>query len=102
VSLPGPYIWTNRLAIDGTIQVTGLGVNTNPTNITYTVSGSTLTLQWPTDHTGWTLQSQTNNLATGLSTNSSAWHDVSGSQTTNQMIINVNPANPTVFYRLRY
>ncbi|HEX7654398.1 MAG TPA: autotransporter-associated beta strand repeat-containing protein, partial [Verrucomicrobiae bacterium] len=44
--------WTNYLAVNGTIQVIP-SVNTNPTNITAVVSGSTLTLSWPADHTGW-------------------------------------------------
>ena len=74
-------------------------VNTTPTNITAVVSGSQLTLSWPTDHTGWTLQSQTNALATGLS---GTWYPVSGSTATNAMTFTVDPAKPTVFYRLVY
>ena len=51
------YTWTNRTDIDGSIRVlTVVTVNTNPTNITTSVSGSTLTLSWPADHTGWRLQ----------------------------------------------
>jgi autotransporter-associated beta strand protein len=82
----------------GTLSVIAT-VNTNPTNISYTVSGNQLTLGWPSDHTGWTLQSQTNSLSTGLS---GTWHPVSGSTTTNQMIINIDPSKPAVFYRLTY
>ena len=76
-----------------------LGVATNPTNITATVSGNHLTLSWPADHLGWTLQAQTNSITTGLTTN---WVDVAGSAASNTNVMTINPANPTVFYRLRY
>ena len=74
-------------------------VSTTPTNIVATVSGSTLTLSWPTDHTGWRLQSQTNSLSTGLGTN---WVDVSGTAAANTYNTTINPAAPAVFYRITY
>ena len=77
----------------------GGGVNTTPAKIVVSVSGNQLTLSWPADHIGWTLQLQTNALGAGLSTN---WHDVAGSTVTNQMTIPVNPANPAVFYRMKF
>ena len=73
-------------------------IATNSTNITAVVSGSTLTLTWPADHLGWLLQSQTNNLNAGLSGN---WVDVTGSDGSTTSVINIVPANPTVFFRLR-
>jgi hypothetical protein len=77
------------------------GMANYPTNITYSynVSGSSLTLGWPESHRGWILQAQTNNLSTGLSSN---WYDIAGSQSSTQAVMTVNPANPTVFYRLRH
>lgn len=55
--------WTNDLAVNGTIAViAAITVKPNPTNITTSVSNGTLTLSWPQDHTGWTLQVQTNSL----------------------------------------
>src|SRR6202012_498879 len=72
-------------------------VNAQPTNIVVTAGSGQLTLQWPTDHTGWRLQAQTNNGTTGLTTN---WYDVSGATLTNQIIVPVNPTNGSVFYRL--
>ena len=81
-----------------TLSVGG-GVNTTPTNIVTKVSGNQLTLSWPADHTGWTLQAQTNSLGKGLSTN---WNNVAGSTLTNQMTFPINPANPTVFYRMKF
>ena len=57
--------------------------------------GGNLTLSWPLDHTGWTLQVQTNSLSTN-------WVTVTGSSITNQMIIPINPANGSEFFRLVY
>jgi autotransporter-associated beta strand protein len=98
---PGPGLaWdTNALATAGTLTVTGPGVNGSPTNIVSAFDGANLTLTWPADHTGWRLQVQTNTLASGLGTN---WSDVAGSTGTNQVVIPVNPANGSVFYRMVY
>ena len=95
----GGMNWTNRLAFDGSITALSIAntVNPNPTNIVFTVSGSTLNLSWPTDHTGWVLQSQTNSLAVGLSTN---WVSVPGSESANTAAVTVSPGNGAVFYRL--
>jgi autotransporter-associated beta strand protein len=72
-------------------------IATNPTNITVVVSPGQMTLSWPFDHTGWTLQVQTNSLNVGLGTN---WFSVAGSTTTNQVVVPLNPASPAVFYRM--
>jgi len=79
---------TNNLVINS-------AVNTTPTNIVTSVSGNQLTLSWPMNHTGWTLQTQTNTL-TGT------WYDVAGSALTNQVIITFDPTIPPVFYRMKY
>ncbi|HRT55781.1 MAG TPA: autotransporter-associated beta strand repeat-containing protein [Candidatus Paceibacterota bacterium] len=96
---PGPGLaWeTSALASSGTLSVIAT-VNPNPTNLSVHVSGDRLTLSWPADHTGWTLQSQTNGLGVGLGDN---WVDIPASTTTNQVIVPINPAAPAVFYRLR-
>jgi len=83
----------------GTITVTGLGVATNPTNVVAVVIGGSLQLTWPADHTGWSLQAQTNTLAAGLGTN---WVTVAGSTTTNQVTVPISSANGSVFYRITY
>jgi len=77
-------------------------VNLSPTNVTATASGSTLTLTWPADHTGWRLQVQTNNLPAGISGNPADWGTVGGSQTTNQLSLPINSTLPAEFYRLVY
>jgi len=62
------------------------------------VSGDTLTLSWPSNYLRWVLQTQTNNLGAGLSTN---WSDVPGSGSVTNLIMTINAGNPSVFYRLR-
>lgn len=82
-----------------TLSITN-SVNLNPTNILFSVTGGNqLTLSWPLDHTGWTLQAQTNTVSVGISTN---WVDVSASSATNKLIIPINLTNGSVFYRLLY
>ncbi len=77
--------------------VVGNPVNTTATNIVAGVSGSQLTLQWPQNHTGWTLQSNSMSLS-----NPNDWFAVPGSTTTNKVIITINPAQTNVFYRMTY
>ena len=74
------------------------GLASNPTNITVSVVGHTLTLSWPADHLGWRLQSQVNSLSTGLGTN---WFDIAGSDAVTSTNLPIDPASPAVFYRLR-
>jgi hypothetical protein len=74
-------------------------VNTTPTNLTVVVGGGNLNLTWPADHTGWRLQAQTNPVTVGLRSN---WFDVPGSTTTNQIVMPLDPANGSVFYRMVY
>lgn len=95
------YTWNNTVASDGRITVATVStlVNTTPTNVVTSVTGGSLNLSWPTDHTGWTLQAQTNAPGAGLGTN---WIDVTGSAATNQMTVPVNSTNGNVFFRLIY
>jgi autotransporter-associated beta strand protein len=66
------------------------------TNITYSVSGGQLVLDWP-DGQGWQLQAQTNSLNSGVTTH---WFSVPGA--TPPYTNAIDPANPAVFYRLSY
>jgi hypothetical protein len=52
---------------------------------------------WPASCLGWELQAQTNSLNVGLDTN---WFPVVGSTSNTQMSIPIDPASPSVFYRL--
>jgi hypothetical protein len=74
-------------------------VATNPTNITFQVTGNSLTLSWPGDHLGWRLQVQTNDVMQGLGTN---WFEVAGSTVTNQINLPIDAINGSVFYRMTY
>ena len=103
-ALGAGLVWdTTGLATNGTISVVTapITVNPTPTNIVNSVSGGVLTLSWPSDHIGWTLQTQTNSRSIGLVPATNAWFDVSGSDTTNQVDMPISPAQPTVFFRLR-
>jgi hypothetical protein len=73
-------------------------VATNPTNLTWSVSGNQLTLSWPSAYLGWTLQVQTNALSEGISSN---WKDVPGTDTVTSTTVTVDPDDAAVFFRLR-
>ena len=75
-------------------------IATNPTNITFSVSGGSLTMTWPSDHTGWTLQSNAVNIAVP-----GDWFDYpasTGSRDVNQVTIPVSGTSSNVFFRLKY
>ncbi len=94
------YVWQNNLASNGSITLTSGGLVAGPTTppkITFSVSGNTLTLSWPSAYLGDVVQVQTNSLHTGIGPN---WVTVPGSGSGTSLNITINPANPTVFYRL--
>ena len=74
-------------------------VSTSPVQINISFSGNVLQCTWPTDHTGWELQAQTNPPSVGLGTN---WITLSGSSGTNFWPAVIDPNNGSVFYRLVY
>jgi hypothetical protein len=81
----------------GTVKLHNNGVTPPPGSpaITMTNSGSNLTLSWDsTTFPGYSVQGQTN--STGLGT---SWSDT-GSGTVSPFIIAIDPANPSVFFRL--
>jgi autotransporter-associated beta strand protein len=86
----------------------GQGFSFNPTNGILSVVSATpslmchahsgaFTVNWPTNCTGWILQSQTNSGAQGLGTN---WTDVPGSATVNALSFSIVSTN-CVFFRLQ-
>ena len=64
-----------------------------PTQLGFVTAGNQLQLNWPADHTGWQLQSQTNSLGTN-------WVNVAGSAQTNLVAMPLNTTNGAVFFRL--
>jgi hypothetical protein len=62
--------------------------------LTVTLNQNTLTLDWPADHIGWTLQTRTN---VGIN---SQWFPIPGSSTINHLDLLLDRANSSVFYRL--
>ncbi len=94
----GGVTWSNNLVNDGSIIVLST-VAAYPTNITVTISGGSLTVSWPATHLGWILQSQTDSLSSGLSTN---WTDVAGSAAVTSTNLPVSGSVPSAFYRLRH
>jgi autotransporter-associated beta strand protein len=96
---PGQVVTWNisQLAVDGTVTVAT--VAPAPVKLTPSVSGGNLTLAWPENQIGWTLQEQTNRTTIGIGTN---WVAVPGSTTTNQMAFPIDPTLGSMFFRLVY
>lgn len=91
------YVWQNNIGVDGSITVTSGAPNLTPSKIKTSISNGAITLTWPTNQVGWTLQMQTNSLSVGISTN---WVAVPGSTATNQMTMSLT--NAATFFRLTY
>lgn len=74
-------------------------VSLMPPGLNVAVANGQLQITWPQDHTGWSLQAQTNSIQFGIGTN---WVTVPASTFTNQISLPVNPDNGAVFFRLAY
>lgn len=86
------YTWQNNIAASGTVTLLSVTPITAPT-LNVGQSGNQLTFSW----TGpFKLQSQTNSLNVGISSN---WGNYPGGSTS-PVNVTINPANPTVFFRL--
>ena len=85
--------WIDNLATSGSITITGASAGVPA--ITVTQGSGQLTLSWDSaTYPGFYVQSQTN--STGIGSN---WSNVSGG-TVSPFVITINPANPSVFFRL--
>jgi fibronectin type 3 domain-containing protein len=78
-------------------QVGARPVSASSTPLALTVSGGRLQFSWPSDHTGWILQAQTNPPGSGLGTN---WVAIMNSSESNQLFLPMDSANGSVFFRL--
>jgi autotransporter-associated beta strand protein len=93
------YNWQNNIGSDGSITLISGGtssVNTNPTNMTFSVSGTNLTLTWPGDHLGWQLQSNP------ISLNSTNWYQIVGSTAVTQENLVIDRSKTNIFFRMIY
>lgn len=97
VTGPSPWTWTFNPTNGYVTASSGNTLPSTPTNILTSVTGSALTMTWPANYTGWELQSN----AVSLS-DTNSWFLVPGSTGTNQILINISPAQPQVFYRMHY
>jgi predicted CxxxxCH...CXXCH cytochrome family protein len=70
---------------------------TTSTNLTAALYAGQVTLNWPPDHAGWRLQTQT-----GLTASNGGWSDINGSRETNNWIVPVNRSTQGVFFRLAW
>jgi len=79
--------------------VVGPSVNTNPVTANFQGAniGGAFHFTWAPDHLGWQLYTN----AVGL-TATGSWFPVPGSASVTNETITINPANPNVFFQLRY
>ena len=88
-TLPGSLTWdTSNLTVNGTLSVVS---GTQPT-LNFSQSGNVLTFSWA--QAGFKLQAQTN--SAGIGNN---WFDYPGGGGS-PVNVTINPANPSVFFRL--
>lgn len=74
-------------------------ISTTSPQVNFAMGAGQMLLTWPSDHLGWRLEAQTNSPNVGLGTN---WTTVPGSTGTNQVLVPINAANGSVFFRLVY
>jgi hypothetical protein len=96
---PGSGLGYSFNPTNGVLSVITQTIAPNPAPISFSVSGNTLALSWPSDHLGWILQSQTNSLSTGLSNN---WTDVAGTSSVTSTNFTMSQSMPVEFFRLRH
>ncbi len=65
-----------------------------PPEIAFSINGNRLALNWPTNYTGWMLESNSIGAA------SANWYPVPGSGNTNRVQVTTQPGQSNVFYRL--
>lgn len=75
---------------------------TNQISLTCAAGPTNLTLSWPPDHLGWSVLTQTNHPAQGLSVDPGDWMRIAGTETNTQFTLPLAGTNPPGFYRLVY
>ncbi len=87
---------TSTLLTDGTLRVVSANPASPSIGITRTEGGKTLHLSWPSN-SGWQLEAQTNQTASGLGT---IWFPVPAAVGTNQIFLPLSGSANSIFYRL--
>ena len=90
------YTWTTNVAVNGSITVGSVTppINPLPGKIQFSLSGTTLSLGWPTN-LGWALQTN----AVGLiATN--AWFAYPGSTNVTNVNLTIDQSQTNVYFRL--
>jgi hypothetical protein len=88
----------SRLFDYGEVSVITAPVSPAPDlTTTVDVTAGTQTISWTAEYLGYQLQVQTNDMTTGISTN---WFPIEGTEDATSYSAPIDPANPTVFYRL--
>jgi hypothetical protein len=94
---PGPNLGYSFDPTTGVASVIVQVIPSTPTNITYSVSGSTLTLSWPASYKGWLAESNAVSVVSPAS-----WIAIPGSQAVNSLSIPINKTQPQIYFRLRH
>jgi len=97
-SVPSGYNFSFDTNTTGQVKLVTVPVTSlSPVTLVAQETGPQMILSWPSDHTGWTLQIQTNPPPGGLSSN---WVDVAGSTAVNSVTNTINVTRPSTFFRL--
>lgn len=92
--IPGfNWVWNPA---SGTLSISST-VALNPTNITADVSSNSLQLSWPSDHTGWRVETNAVDI-----TDANSWFTLAGSSATNQLFLPYSTTDSNVFFRLTF
>jgi hypothetical protein len=94
----GPELGWQFNAANGQLSVVST-LSLAPTEISAARVGNTLQITWPLSHTGWRLEAQTNAVGSGLG---AVWFDVPGANLTNEIVLPIDLAPGSVFFRLVY
>lgn len=94
----GPELGWQFNAASGQLSVVST-LSLAPTEVSAAMVGNSLQITWPSSHTGWRLEAQTNAAGSGLG---AIWFDVPGANATNVITLPIDPAQGSVFFRLVY
>lgn len=96
-TVPAGYTYSFDTNAVGIVNLNVTFIAMEPAHLTLIVSAGRLQLSWPTDHLGWTLQTNSDGLAA-----SNAWFPYPGSPSVTNVTIPVDSTASNVFFRLIY